>query len=161
MQPLLLLVALLAVVSDVVVGQYQLCSEGQNPPYCICGTERQANDMALQFAVSPNPPYLGGFTTNFNITFGMTLDREFTLSTSSSVLMTPYLNGVANDPENLIKANVLTPAPPWPAGVTQVQASMLCRFPFCNGPLAQTFWQIQFIDQDGTELLCIRTQIWS
>jgi hypothetical protein len=154
--PQLLLLVLLA---SRCLAQYQLCANGQSAPYCLCGAERQANDMVLDLTIRTTPP-----DDNINMVLGMTFDRAIQQSTQTNVFLTPFVDGVALPTIALFGAcgGALRPVPPYQAGFNSASINIgctRCGFKCTSGD--EFFWQIRFVDQDNTELLCVRTQVWN
>ena len=147
------LVFLLSLV-NIVTAQNQLCVNGQSAPYCICGAERQANDMSLDLTINTNPP-----DDNIDIVLGMTFDRPYVQGTQTSIILVPYFNGVAQPVISLLK--YISIPPPWPAGFTSRSINIGCRPLFRCTSGGEFFWQITWVDQVGNELLCVRTQVWN
>lgn len=141
---------------------HQLCSTGQNAPYCICGAERQANDMALDFTVVTNPPQ-----NNFNVIMGMTFDHAITcgpgpVPCNTQVLLTTYIKGIPSYRVSLFsQASPMIPAAPWPLGYTEATANFGCDLNGCTSNSDEYFWQLEWFDQFNSQMLCVRSEIFN
>ena len=137
--------------------QRQLCVDGQSAPYCICGAERQANDMTLDLTISPNPPNSNAVIATFDMTF----DRDFLLNSPADITVNVYEQGSVVFSYSLFQPpSLLTSYPPWPAGESTTSVRLNCGPKTCT-PSNEFFWEFIWTDLHFNQLLCVRTQIWN
>jgi hypothetical protein len=138
----------------------QLCVNGHDPPYCLCGAERQANDMLSGLIYTPNPPQTGTLIVQFGLA-GIVLNYGLSATTPGSVPginYSIYVNGVSKGTALIpFTGNpAFQPPLPWGAGTTPLRLTM--EWDHIDD---EFFFQYSFLDANSNELLCMRSQVFN